>query len=153
MSKETKQNTRIGSALVVAVLLLIALVGGLLVQCAGHAGGEAALVAKVTHDGEVVAVLPLSQNTRQVIASEDGGLNTVVIQDGGVHIEDANCAGGDCMKQGTIDSAGRLLVCLPHKLIVEIEPADSSAQTTPSAYTGEELVGQEGTPDIDVVAR
>lgn len=153
MSTETKQNTRIGSALVVAALLLVALVGGLFVQCSGQAGGEAALVAKVTHNSEVVAVLPLDQNTRQVIESDDGSLNTVVVQDGGVHIEDANCAGGDCMKQGTIDSVGRLLVCLPHKLIVEIEAADSSAQATPSAYTGEEAVGQEDAPDIDVVTR
>ena len=114
-----------------------------------HGPGE--LVARVTSHDEVVAVLPLSQDVRHVVECEEGA-NTVVVQNGGVHIEDADCKGGDCMKQGVIYDQGRLLVCLPHKLIVEIVPS-SADSSTPSVYTGEEPVGSSGASDIDVVVR
>lgn len=150
MAHETKQTTRKGSILLIAGVLLGALLGSMFMQLIRpHAAGE--LVARVTSHDEVVTVLPLSQEARQVVECEEG-VNTVVVQDGGVHIEDADCKGGDCMKQGTIHDQGRLLVCLPHKLIVEIVPSDGKT-SSPSVYTGEELVGSSEAPDIDAVVR
>ncbi len=150
MASETKHSTRKGSILLIAAVMLGALLGSMFMQLVRpHATGE--LVARVTSHDEVVAVLPLSQEARQVVECEEGA-NTVVVQGEGVHIENANCKGGDCMKQGTIYDQGRLLVCLPHRLIVEIVPLDGSPDT-PSVYTGEELVGSSSAPDIDAVAR
>lgn len=131
-------------------LLLLALLGFALTQLM-QAGGSGELVARVTSHDEVVAVMPLSQDAQYVVECEEG-VNTVVVKDGGVHIEDADCKGHDCMKQGTIDSQGRLLVCLPHKLIVEIVPSDGGINT-PSVYTGEELVGSSTAADIDIITR
>ena len=36
-------------------------------------------------------------------------------------MDSADCPGHDCINQGAIGSAGEIIVCLPHKLIVSIE--------------------------------
>lgn len=152
MEEEAKQHMRRGSLISMSVLIAFALLGWLAVQHFGAAPEGSALAAKVTQDGAVVATLPLSENARQTFTCDEG-VNTVVVQDGAVHIEDADCKGGDCMKQGTIDSTGRLLVCLPHKLIVEVVPLEGEGASAPSVYTGEELVGSSTAPDIDAIAK
>ena len=149
MNQTDAQKKSRGSVVVIAVLLAVALALAVFFQLS-QPPAQGALVAKVTQDSAVVATLPLDQNTRQTFTCEEG-VNTVVVEAGAVHIEDADCAGGDCMKQGTIDAQGRLLVCLPHKLIVEIVPANDD--TAPSVYTGEEVVGSSDAAGIDVVAQ
>ena len=132
---------RIGSAVVVGVLLAAALAGWLVAQSLAPSGSSG-LVAKVTVYGQVEDVFPLNVDVRQTYAT-DAGTNTVVVEGGKVHIEDADCAGGDCMKQGAIDQTHQLLVCLPHQLVVEIVPADGDA-TAPSEYHEGDPVGASG---------
>ena len=143
------QRSAIGSFLVIASVLAAALVAMLVMQVVQGGDASSGPVAKVTSYGEVVAQLPLDKDSRQVVVCDEG-TNTVVVEDGAVHIEDADCSGGDCMKQGAIDQPGNLLVCLPHQLIVEIVPAERAGSREPSVYTGREQVGAD---DIDVVAR
>lgn len=159
-----------GSIFFIVGALAIALLVTLTMQILRS--GEAAnqLGVKVTSYGEVVAALPLETDGRQTIECADG-VNTIVVEGGSVHIEDADCAGGDCMKQGSINGTGQLLVCLPHQLIVEIVPAQRNEFQTPSVYTGNEQVGAgsgtsadgatstgsststEGSTSVDTVAR
>ena len=146
MTQEAEQTSasraKRGSIIVVAVLLAVAAAIALAVNFFQPASNTS-LMVKVTIYGEVVDLFPLDTNLRQTYVTDDGK-NTVVIQDGKVHIEDADCAGGDCMRQGEIGQTGRLLVCLPHQLIVEIVSPDGSS--APSQYTGNEAVG-DGTID------
>ena len=132
---------------VLAVALLVTL--GMQIARGGLASDTPAV--KITSYGEVVAALPLDTDHRQTIECDEG-VNTVVVEGGTVHIEDADCAGGDCMRQGTITESGQLLVCLPHQLIVEIVPAERSQFQDPSVYTGNEQVGS-GESSLDVVSR
>ena len=53
--------------------------------------------------------------------STDSGENHVVITGGKVSVTDADCPDKLCVKQGEIDRQGQTIVCLPHKLVVEIE--------------------------------
>lgn len=84
--------------------------------------------AVIVYQGkERIAAYPLSEERREIIPSSDGGSNTLVIENGEVYIEDADCPDGLCMKQGRISKNGQALVCLPHKLSVAIECGQEAA--------------------------
>jgi len=51
----------------------------------------------------------------------DTGTNTVVIKDGVVYMSDASCKNQICVNTGKINKKGESIVCLPNKVIVEIE--------------------------------
>lgn len=51
----------------------------------------------------------------------DTGTNTVVIKDGVVYMSDASCKNQICVNTGKISKKGESIVCLPNKVIVEIE--------------------------------
>ena len=145
MSQEAKQSSKRGSVIVIAALLAVALVGAIAIWATGALSAGSPLMVKVTVYGEVVDLFPLDTDKTQTYLTDDG-TNTVVIEGGKVHIEKADCPGGDCMKQGTISSPSHMLVCLPHQLIVEIVTADG--KDAPSQFTGSEIVGEDG---IDTV--
>ena len=46
--------------------------------------------------------------------------NIISIKDGQVTISEADCPGGDCTRQGPISRTGETIVCLPHKVMIEI---------------------------------
>ncbi len=49
------------------------------------------------------------------------GLNIIVIDSDGLRMSYSDCPDQVCVRDGTIDSPGEILVCLPHRLIVEIK--------------------------------
>ena len=51
----------------------------------------------------------------------DTGTNTVVIKDGVVYMSDASCKNQICVNTGKISKKGESIICLPNKVIVEIE--------------------------------
>lgn len=51
----------------------------------------------------------------------DTGTNTVIIKDGIVYMSDAACKNQVCVNTGKISKKGESIVCLPNKVIVEIE--------------------------------
>ena len=90
-------------------------------------GGERFVV--ITKDQTVLHEIALSdiEKTKQItIDSDDGHYNTVEISNDEVHMHDANCNDQVCVRSGAIDSPGETIVCLPHKVIVEITAKDSS---------------------------
>lgn len=52
--------------------------------------------------------------------SEDGHRNVIVREGTEVKMIDASCPDQLCVRQGTITDAGETIVCLPHRLIVEV---------------------------------
>lgn len=72
-------------------------------------------------------------NTLEVSKESKKSYNIVVIENGEVYIKDANCPDQYCMKQGKTKDANKSLICLPHKLVVEVhkdaeEALDAVAQ-------------------------
>ena len=81
-------------------------------------GGE----ATITVDGKIYGTYSLDKD--QTINVDDH--NTVVIKDGVVYMEDANCPDKLCVKQGEIDSNGEKIVCLPNKVIATVTSTTKS---------------------------
>lgn len=121
-----RDNKRLNLILVLAIAA-VACVGLVATRLMG-ANTNADTATVVIRDGEQnVYELPLNQNTTKTVTT-DLGTNLIEIKDGRVHVEEADCPNQDCVHQGWVDAAGEQIVCLPHKLTVDI--VDESAKAT-----------------------
>ena len=110
-------------------MLLIA--GGVWIYtlCNREAGG----MAVITVDGEEMLRVSLSEPHTYIRQDQSGEvLNTVVVRDGRVCVESANCPDQICVRTGWIEYDGQMIVCLPHKLIVTVRGGNPGMD----AYTG-----------------
>ena len=90
----------------------------------------------VTVDGGVYGEFPLSEDT-VVSVDESLGHNTIVISRGQVCISEADCPDRYCVKHSAVSKIGETIICLPHKLVVEIKSYGKGA-----ADTGADAVAQ-----------
>ncbi|MBO4383332.1 MAG: NusG domain II-containing protein [Clostridia bacterium] len=104
-----------------AVLLL----AGVLTLVLRLSGGDPGGAVQVKIDGKVVGTYALVEE-QAVPFDTDYGHNLLVIRDGKAHMEEADCPDHYCMEQGEIEKTGETLVCLPHKLVVEVVSGESS---------------------------
>lgn len=113
--------------IIIALALLAALALYLVSQVS--LGAQASVVV-VTVDGEEVLRRPLAMEERYEIAQDDGSLNVIRVQDGAVWMEEANCRDGLCIRQGRMRNGAKTIVCLPHKVVVQLKgdaPADDNS--------------------------
>ena len=104
--------------IIIALALLAALALYLVSQVS--LGAEASVVV-VTVDGKEVLRKPLAMENRYEIAQDDGSLNVIRVEDGAVFMEEANCRDGLCIRQGKMRNGAKTIVCLPHKVVVQLE--------------------------------
>lgn len=118
---------------VIAVLVITAL--ALAAATAANALGNAvdARTAVIQDADGNTFTMPLSQDDVLTVASS-AGTNVIEVQSGKVRVSEADCPNQDCVDQGWISNAGQQIVCLPHKLVVNITDEDAA-----SAY---DVVGQ-----------
>ena len=112
---EKKKNFKTDIILIAALLVAGAIVALILLL-----GGKNGSNVSVLVDGEVVKEFPLSENTTYEIEGIDGGRNYLVIEDGQAWLEDADCPDKLCVGMGKISKDGQSIVCLPHKVVVEV---------------------------------
>lgn len=78
-------------------------------------------------DGTLVETHPLTEDGTYPVYGNNGAYNIVEIRDSGVQISEANCDNQTCVHTGRITSGAYPIVCLPHKLVVQIENDDTGA--------------------------
>ena len=108
-----KKKRILADILLVAGVLAAALIVFLLIP----RGGGSTVV--VTVDGKEYASLPLDEDAELLIESESG-TNLLVISGGKASVVEADCPNRVCVETGAISSEGQLIVCLPHKVVIEI---------------------------------
>lgn len=85
-------------------------------------------------NGERTAAYSLSADRRETLHSASGE-NTIIIKDGAVSMAAADCPDKVCVSMRRISRSGETIVCLPHKLVLEIRSGES--ETSPlDAVTG-----------------
>lgn len=62
---------------------------------------------------------------REVTIHNKEHLNKITIKQGKVSMSFSNCKNKDCMKQGEISKQSQSIICLPNKVVVEIEGSSS----------------------------
>mgnify|MGYP003296908627 CR=1 FL=1 len=102
--------------IILAVIAVIAAAGIWLFY---SAGADSGLTAVVTVDGEVRAEMPLTENDDVTIETE-WGYNIVHTEDGQAFVTEADCRDQICVEHKKIEKTGETIVCLPHKMVVEI---------------------------------
>lgn len=83
-------------------------------------------VAVVTIDGEEYGRYPLKEDTTERIELPDGSYNLLEIKNGKADITKASCPDGICVNHRAISKQGQSIVCLPNKVVVEIENGEES---------------------------
>lgn len=76
-------------------------------------------LVKVTVDNKTKYCYDFNENTKVDITNGEN-TNTLVIKDGKAYISQANCPDKICVAHRAISKTGETIVCLPHKLVVEI---------------------------------
>lgn len=122
---------------IIAVAVIVAVVAvafaGVKLLGAGFGGCER---VAVVHDGDGNAIeLPLDVDAQRTVATSLGS-NTIAVEGGQVRVSEADCPNHDCIGQGAIDEVGEQIVCLPHKLWVEVVEGGSGSSDAASAGGG-----------------
>ena len=84
--------------------------------------GEAGNQVRITLDGKEYGTYSLSEN-QEIPVQTEYGYNIVQIKDGMVFMKDADCPDKYCIHQGKTARKNKSIVCLPHKLMVEVVEA------------------------------
>lgn len=92
------------------------------------AKNSSGLYAEIQIDGQVFKTIELTEETDETILLEtELGQNTIVIHDGIVHMQDADCRDQICVNEKPMSEVGDIIVCLPHKVVVEIKGSEKSS--------------------------
>ena len=94
---------------------------------ASDAGGAAvALYAIIQNSDGFYQVLSLGEDAT-VTVTGSLGTNIIEVANGRVRCLESDCSNQTCVKQGWVSGRGQTVVCLPHKLIVQVvaDPADA----------------------------
>lgn len=105
----------------ILAILVIAIIWILLSGLLGKAGSEAVVYV----DGAEQARYPLAVENEITV----GGTNTFVIRQGQVQMIEAKCPDQICVHHKPVSKSGETIVCLPNKIVIEIEGGESSAGT------------------------
>ena len=116
------QNRKIRNDIILAAAIVIIAAAGLMLWRFNRAEGVS---VAVNIDGVQTAVYPLTEDREVVIPTGDDGehRNVLVIRDGKAYISQADCPDEICVKTRAAAYVGETIVCLPHKLVIEITAA------------------------------
>jgi hypothetical protein len=112
--------------LFLGTLLVLGIVLTAGIYCFSRTGSQIV----ITVDGQPYGTYELDEPQRIEVTLDDRVANLVVIENGTAHMESADCPDELCVSQGTISKSGQTIVCLPHRLVVEVtggEEADYDA--------------------------
>ncbi|MBP1919501.1 hypothetical protein J2Z34_001990 [Youngiibacter multivorans] len=104
------------------VLLSFVPVGIFAMTVAGNEEADG-VYAVVTVQGEEYKTIKLTGHTgnEDILVKTDLGMNLLQIVDGKVMMFEADCPDQVCVYQGAASKPGDTIVCLPHKVVVEIK--------------------------------
>lgn len=92
--------------------------------------GKAGKQVEVRVDGELYGTWPLDED-REILISEGEWRNVLTIHDVSVDMTEADCRDRICVSHAKIRKSGETIVCLPHKIVVEIVGEEDSGTEEP----------------------
>lgn len=109
--------------IVIIVLLLIISFTPHLIFFKTSQKGSKNNYAIIKVDGKIHKKIDLSKvkKSEKVNLNLPNGKNTLLIKNNSIQMDSANCNDALCVKQGNISKVGQTIICLPHKLIIEIK--------------------------------
>lgn len=111
--------------IIIGILIIIS-TAGVLIYKNYSSGSEK--IAVIKQSGKIIKTIDLNKVTTPqefTIKYNGSNYNKIKVEKGKIAIIDADCPDKICVKTGWISEAGQNSVCLPHKLIIEIEGKNS----------------------------
>ncbi len=126
-NNRSSQKRKLKNDIVLAVVIVVIAMAGLLLFNFLKTPGD---FVSVKIDGVEKYRYSLSENVDTVIyTGEDNKQeNRIVIKDGKASVVSATCPDKICVGHREISMVNESIVCLPHKVVVEIVSADSGAK-------------------------
>ena len=106
----------------VIVLLLIAAVAVSAAVLLLRGGSAPSPVARITRDGVLLEEIDLEtvDQPRSFTLEGGSGTNSVQVERGRIRVSEADCPDQVCVNRGWISDGTVPIICLPHKLMIEI---------------------------------
>lgn len=125
VASDKKRKIR-NDIILVAVVLVIAAAGLLFFGLNKEVGSS----VTVNINGEQTAVYPLTVNTEATITTGENNeyINVLTIRDGKAYVSSANCPDGICAETRAAQYVGETIVCLPHKVVIEIVAENTDSE-------------------------
>ena len=78
--------------------------------------------ARITRDGVLLEEIDLARVAEpySFTLEDERGSNTLQVEKGRIRVWQADCPDQVCVNQGWIDDSAVPIICLPHRLIIEI---------------------------------
>ena len=103
--------------IIVALIVIIAIVPIFLI----NSNTSNQKNVQLSIDNEPYKDILFDESTKETYTVEtDDGYNTILIENGTIKVIEANCPNQVCVHTKAISESGEMIVCLPHKLVVEI---------------------------------
>ena len=116
--------------ILLAVLLIAGLAASIVLARSGKGGGQ----VMIKSAGKTIGTYSLKEN-RTLFITKDGhisdcdgtdsqgetGYNILQIRDGKADMISADCHNHDCVNHRPISKDGENIICLPHKIVIQIE--------------------------------
>lgn len=79
-------------------------------------------IASIYVEGRLVRRIDLEAVTVQTrfTVETEWGVNVIVAQPGRIRVESADCPDGVCVQSGWLSDSASPIVCLPHRLVIEL---------------------------------
>ncbi|RAP27446.1 hypothetical protein C2W64_00945 [Brevibacillus laterosporus] len=77
-------------------------------------------VAKITVNNQLYKTIELTKEEQIVTVDTDHGQNILKVHDFGIEMFEADCDDKVCLSFGFITEPSQTIVCLPHRVLVEI---------------------------------
>lgn len=109
-----------------AAVLLVSAAGAIAVLC----GMSAGVVANIYQDGVCLASIDLASVGESYTITVPGAVQNVIsVEAGRICVSSATCPDQVCVRQGWITNSVVPVVCLPNRLVIQIEntPGDLDA--------------------------
>ncbi|WP_152394989.1 NusG domain II-containing protein [Paenibacillus guangzhouensis] len=114
---------RRGDIMLIGIVLLCAIIFIIIKAFPNEVSDEShSKIAKITVDGKIFRTVELTAEPQEIkVETEDGHYNLLKVHDHGIEMIDADCPDKVCLTFGFITNPSQTIVCLPHRVLVEIE--------------------------------
>ena len=114
------------ASLGVPLLLLAAFLFWLIPFLLNKLNNNLPAAVAVYQDGQRIADYSLREDQTLAIPWEEEYYNLLLIENGEASITDADCPDQLCVRQRSISRKGESIICLPHRLVIQIESNEES---------------------------
>lgn len=90
------------------------------------------IYAEITVDGKLYKQVPLTEEEQIIEVETDRGTNILKIHDNGIEMYEADCPDQVCLGFGFVTRKGDTIVCLPHRVLVELK-SDTAGESDTDA--------------------